>query len=95
MTISKSSKNECLFKLGQLCSFLGLQSLNILCILGVQGREDVGSPAFHYGLKIVSKNEIKMHKDAEMTEVMEIMVVLEVQLHSLFFWLFYISLNYK
>lgn len=58
-------------------------------MLGIQGRGDVGSHAFHCGLKLVSKNEIKMHKDAEMREVMAIMVVLEVRLQSLFFWLLY------
>lgn len=54
----------------------------------MQGRGVVGSHAFHCGLKLVSKNEIKTHKDVEMREAM-VMVVLEVRLHFLFFWLLY------
>lgn len=51
---------------------------------------------FPLWFKLVSEDEIKMHKDSEMRELMVIPVVLAVQLHALFFWLLYdISFSFQ
>lgn len=56
-------------------------------MLGVEGKEllAVMLPT----MVLVSENEIKTHKEAEVRELTVITVVLEVLLHSLFFWLLY------